>query len=51
MIKNYARCTCEIKSRIAMEKAACNREKILFTSKFKEETSEVLHLEHNIEWG
>jgi hypothetical protein len=29
---NYARCTCEIKSRIAMAKAAFNKKKVLFTS-------------------
>ena len=28
------RCTCEIKSRIAMAKAAFNKKKHLFTSKF-----------------
>jgi hypothetical protein len=30
---NGARCTCSIKSRIAMAKAAYNRKKTLFTSK------------------
>jgi len=29
---NYARCTCEIKSRIATAKAAFNKKKVLFTS-------------------
>jgi hypothetical protein len=33
MITNNARCTREIKSRIAMEKAAFNKKKTLFTSK------------------
>jgi hypothetical protein len=33
MIMNDARCTCEIKSRIAMAKAAFNTKKTLFTSK------------------
>jgi hypothetical protein len=33
MITNNARCTREIKSRIAMAKPAFNRKKILFTSK------------------
>jgi hypothetical protein len=33
MITNDARCTCEIKSRIAMAKAAFNKKKNLFTSK------------------
>jgi hypothetical protein len=31
MITNYARCTREIKSRIAMAKAAFNKKKTLFT--------------------
>jgi hypothetical protein len=33
MITNNARCTHEIKSRIAMAKAAFNKKKVLFTSK------------------
>jgi hypothetical protein len=33
MITNNARCTCEIKSRIAMVKVAFNKKKNLFTSK------------------
>ena len=33
ILTNDGRCTCEIKSRIAMAKAAFNRKKILFTSK------------------
>jgi hypothetical protein len=33
MITNVARCTCEIKSRIAMAKATFNKKKTLFTSK------------------
>jgi hypothetical protein len=44
MITNGARCTREIKSRIAMAKAALNK-KTGF--KFKEETSKVLHLEYS----
>jgi hypothetical protein len=48
MITYNARCTKEIKLRSAMAKAAFNK-KTLFTSKlefkFKEGTSEVLHLE------
>jgi hypothetical protein len=32
MLTNDGRCTCEIKSRIAMEKAAFNRKRALFTS-------------------
>jgi hypothetical protein len=54
MITSDARCTREIKSRIAMAKAAFNKKKNLFTSKldlnFKEETSKVLHLEHCFVW-
>jgi hypothetical protein len=34
IITNNVRCTCEIKSRIAMAKAALNKSKTLFTSKF-----------------
>jgi len=33
MLTNDGRCTCEIKSRIAMAKAAFNKKKTLFTSK------------------
>jgi hypothetical protein len=33
MITNDARCTCEIKCRIAIAKAAFNKKKTLFTSK------------------
>ena len=33
MLTNDGRCTCEIKSRLAMAKAACNKKKNLFTSK------------------
>jgi hypothetical protein len=33
MITKDAKCTCEIKSRIAMAKAAFNKKKTLFTSK------------------
>jgi hypothetical protein len=33
MLTNDARCTCEIKSRIAMAKAAFNKKKTLFTNK------------------
>jgi hypothetical protein len=32
MLTNYGRCTCEIKSRIAMAKAAFNKKRALFTS-------------------
>lgn len=48
MITNAARCTGKIKFRIAMAKAALNKKKNLFTSKFdfkfKEETGKVVHL-------
>jgi hypothetical protein len=37
MLTNYGRCTCEIKSRIAMAKAACNKKKSLFASKMDSE--------------
>ena len=54
MLTEHGRCTCEIKSRIAMAKAAFNKKKNLFTSKldlnFEEETSEVLRLEHSSVW-
>jgi hypothetical protein len=33
MITNNARCTCEIKSKIAVAKNAFNKKKTLFTSK------------------
>jgi hypothetical protein len=33
MLINYGRCTCDIKSRIAIAKAAFNKKKALFTSK------------------
>jgi hypothetical protein len=33
MIANYARCTCEIKFKIAMTEAAFNKKKTVFTSK------------------
>jgi hypothetical protein len=33
MLTNYGRCTCEIKYRIAMEKAAFNKNRALFTNK------------------
>jgi hypothetical protein len=49
----YPSC-CEIKSRIAMAKAAFNKKKNLFYQKiglkFEEETSEVLRLEHSSVW-
>jgi len=50
MISNDARCTREIKSRIAMANAAFSKKKILFKSKL-EESSEVSHLEHSYMYG
>ena len=47
-------CICEIKSRIAMAKAAFNKKKNIFYQqiglKFEEETSEMLRLEHGSVW-
>ena len=51
VITNDARCTREIKARIAMAKAAFSRQKTFHQQtglKFKEETNEVLHLECSI---
>ena len=54
MLTEEGRCTCEIKSRIAMAKDAFNKKKDLFYQqiglKFEEETSEVLRLEHGSVW-
>jgi hypothetical protein len=53
MITNDARCTREIKARIAMAKAAFNKKKTQHQQnrlRAKEETSEVLHLEHSFVW-
>ena len=54
MLTEEGRCTCEIKSRIVVAKAAFNKKKNLFTSKighkFEEETSEMLRLEHGCVW-
>jgi hypothetical protein len=48
LIINAARYTSEVKSRIVMATAAFSKKKALFTkSEFKEETDEMLHLEHN----
>jgi hypothetical protein len=54
MIANYARCTCEIQSRIAMTKAEFNKKKKKNSFhqhiglKFKEETCKVLHVESSL---
>jgi hypothetical protein len=53
MIINDARCTQEIKARIAVAKAAFNRKKTpqqQIRPRVKEEISEVLHLEHSFVW-
>ena len=54
VLTNDGRCTCEIKSRIAMAKAAFSKKKTLFASKiglkFEEETNKMLHLEHGFVW-
>jgi hypothetical protein len=51
---NYERYTCEIKSRIAMTKTACNKKRVLFYKQnglgTEEETSNVLHLEYSVIW-
>jgi hypothetical protein len=53
MITNDARCTREIKCRIAMARAACNKKMTLFTSKLglnlRKKVSNMLHLEHSFE--
>ena len=53
MITNDAKCTHEIKSRIAMAKEAFNK-KTLFTRKldlkFKEEISKMVHFEPSFLW-
>ena len=54
MLTSDGRCMCEIKSRIAMAKAAFNKKKTLFYQKiglkFEEETSKMLHLEYGFVW-
>ena len=53
MLTNNGRCTCEMKSRIAMAKAAFNKKKTFYQHtglKFEEETSKMLHLEHGFVW-
>ena len=53
MLTNDGRCMCEIKPRIVMEKAAFNKKKTLYQHnglKFEEETSKMLHLEHDFVW-
>jgi hypothetical protein len=52
MITNDARCTREIKSRIAMAKAALNKKRTLFTSILDTNLrkKKVLHSEHSCVW-
>ena len=54
ILTNDRRCMCEIKSKIAMAKAAFNKMKTPFYQqtglKFEEETSKMLHLEHSFVW-
>ena len=53
MLTEDGRCTCEIKSRIAMAKLHLTRRRIFYQQiglKFEEETSEVLRLEHGSVW-
>ena len=54
MLTDDGRCTCEIKYRIAMAKAAFNKKKTVFYQqighKFEEEISERLRLEHDCVW-
>jgi len=54
MLTEDGRCTCEIKSRIAMAKAPFSKKMNLFNSKigrkFEDETNEMLRLEHSSVW-
>jgi len=54
MLTNDGRCTREIKSKIAMAKAAFSKKKTLFTSKLdlylRKKTNKMLHLEHGFVW-
>jgi len=53
VLTNNGRCTCEIKSRITMAKAAFNKKRALFTSTLdlnEEQTNKKLHLEHSFIW-
>ena len=49
MLTNGRRCTCEIKSRIAMTEAAFNKKKIFFTSKLDLNLRKKL-VEHGSVW-
>ena len=53
MLTNDGRCTCEIKSRIAMKKNCIQQEDSFYQQtglKFEEETNTMLHLEHDFVW-
>jgi len=53
VLTNDGRCTCEIKSRIAMAKAAFNKKMTFYQHtglKFEEGTSKMLHLKHGFVW-
>jgi hypothetical protein len=53
MTTNGARCTREIKSRIAMAEAAFNKKKTVHWQiglRFEEETNKVLRMEHSLVW-
>jgi hypothetical protein len=53
MLTNDGRCTCEIKSRIAMAKAALTRRGLFLLAKWigtEEETIKILHLEYSFIW-
>ena len=53
MLTNGVKCACKIMYTIVMAKSAFNRKKTFHQQigiKFKEQTSEVLHLEHSVVW-
>jgi hypothetical protein len=53
VLTNDGRCTCEIKSRIAMAKAAFNKIMTFYQHtglKFEEDTSKMLNLKHGFVW-
>jgi hypothetical protein len=53
ILTNYGRRTCEIRCRIAMAKAAFNKNRLFLLAYWtcnEEEVSEVLHLEHSFIW-
>jgi hypothetical protein len=54
MLTNDGRCTCEIKSRIDMAKAAFNKKRALFTSKMdlalRKKIVKWLHFEYSSVW-